>query len=70
MRVTHSLWRRSSPGSRIRWSTPSRAYRSRISVVASSDAVVGRDDEVDARVEVVRDLRVDDVGLVARRGGS
>ena len=33
-------------------------------------AVVGGDDEVDARVEVVRDLRVDDVGLVARRGGS
>ena len=28
-------------------------------------AVVGRDDEVDARVQVVGDLRVDDVGLVA-----
>ena len=28
-------------------------------------AVVGRDDEVDAGVEVERDLRVDDVGLVA-----
>ena len=29
-------------------------------------AVVGRDDEVDARVQVIGDLRVDDVGLVAR----
>ena len=31
--------------------------------------VVGRDDEVDARLQVVRDLRIDDVGLVAREEG-
>ncbi len=37
MRVTHSLCRRSSPGSRIRWSLPSRAYRSSTSVVPSSE---------------------------------
>ena len=46
--------------------TPSRSYRSRISVVPSLRVVVRRDDEVGARVEVERDLRVDDVGLVAR----
>ena len=32
-------------------------------------AVVGRDDEIDARMQVVRDLRVDDVGLVADEEG-
>ena len=37
MRVTHSLWRRSSPGSRIRCRRPSRSYRSRISVVPSRE---------------------------------
>ena len=37
MRVTHSPCRRPSAGSRIRWSTPSRAYRSKISVVPSRE---------------------------------
>ena len=37
MRVTHSPWRRPSAGSRMRWSTPSRSYRSRISVVPSRE---------------------------------
>ena len=37
IRVTHSVCRRSSPGSRMRWSTPSASQRSRISVVASTD---------------------------------
>ena len=37
MRVTHSSWRRSSPGSRIRCTWPERAYSSSTSVVPSSD---------------------------------
>ena len=37
IRVTHSSWRMSSPLSRMRCRTPSRSYRSRISVVPSSE---------------------------------
>ena len=37
MRVTHSSWRRSSPGSRIRWTWPERAYCSSTSVVPSCE---------------------------------
>ena len=65
MRVTHSVWRRSSPGSRMRWSTPSDALALEDLRRAVDRPVVGGDDEVDAGAQMVRDLSVHDVGLVA-----
>ena len=66
MRVTHSAWRMSSPGSRRSLRRPARSYRSKIAAVSSVEAIVGRDHEVDPGMQVERDLRVDDVGLVPR----
>ena len=56
----------SSPASRMSRRTPARSYRSRISVVPSLEALSIAIDEVDAGMEVERDLRVDDVRLVPR----
>ena len=39
MRVTHSAWRMSSPGSRMSLRRPARSYRSKISAVSSLDAL-------------------------------
>ena len=66
MRVTHSSWRRSSPGSRIRWTCPDRAYSLEHLGRAVLRAVVGRDHDVGAGVQVEREPRFDDVDLVPR----
>ena len=65
MRVTHSSWRMSSP---VLAEEPE-AARPLVPLEDLGRPVVGpvvrRDDEVDAGVQVERDLRVDDVRLVA-----
>ena len=53
----------------MRWRRPSRCVALEDLGRAVDRAVVGRDDEVDAGAQMVRDLSVDDVGLVADEQG-
>ena len=66
MRVTHSAWRMSSLGSRRSRSTARALVPLENLGRPVARGVVRRDHEVDAGVQVVRELRVDDVRLVAR----
>ena len=63
MRVCHSACRATCDSSRITSSTPSLAYRSRISDVPSPE-LARRNDEVDPGSEVEREVNVHDVRLV------
>ena len=65
MRVTHSDWRSSSDSSRTSVRTPSRSNRRRISVVPSVERWSVATTCVDAEVEVVEQVRLHDVRLVA-----
>ena len=65
MRVTHSVCRRSSPGLADEMEAPSGCPAFEYLGRTVDRPVVGGDEEVDACAQMVRDLGVHDVGLVA-----